>query len=202
MSFFNFKKKDKVKLSDYALALDIGTAVVKALVVKINYREGIGHIIGVGRTKQRLGDMHAGTVANIEGVVATSAKAVNEAAEMAGVKPNQAVLGIAGELVKGAKTIVHYERLQPDTKIDSKELHEIIEKVQYKAFDRVRKQLAWETGHSEIDVKLINAAVVDVHIDGYRVTNPLGFQGKDVSIGIFNAYAPLVHLGALQTIAS
>ena len=30
----------------------------------------------------------------------------------------------------------------------------------------------------------------------------MGFQGKDVSIGIFNAYAPLIHLGALQTIAS
>jgi len=29
----------------------------------------------------------------------------------------------------------------------------------------------------------------------------LGFQGKDVSISVFNAYAPMVHLGALQTIA-
>jgi cell division protein FtsA len=42
--------------------------------------------------------------------------------------------------------------------------------------------------------------VVDVLIDGQRVSNPLGFQGKDVSIGIFNAFAPIVQLGALQTI--
>jgi len=62
--------------------------------------------------------------------------------------------------------------------------------------------LAWETGQSEIDVRLINAAVVDVKIDGYRVTNPLEFQGKEVSISVFNAYAPMVHLGALQSIAS
>jgi cell division protein FtsA len=34
------------------------------------------------------------------------------------------------------------------------------------------------------------------------VANPIGFQGKDVTVGIFNAFAPLVHLGALQTIAS
>jgi len=60
--------------------------------------------------------------------------------------------------------------------------------------------LADETGHSEIDVRLVNSAVVDVKIDSQKVANPLGFQGKDVSISIFNAFAPIVQLGALQTI--
>ncbi|MFC1721322.1 cell division FtsA domain-containing protein [Patescibacteria group bacterium] len=192
----------KKKIDNYALALDIGTAVIKALIVKVDFRSGKGEIVGVGKVSQRLGDMHSGAVSNIEGVVATADKAITKATEMAKVDPRQAVLGIAGELVKGAKTTVHYERLKPDTKISITELREIVDQVQKRAFTKVRKQLAWETGHSEIDVKLINAAVVDVHIDGYRVTNPLGFQGKDVSIGIFNAYAPLVHLGALQSIAA
>ncbi len=31
--------------------------------------------------------------------------------------------------------------------------------------------------------------------------NPVGFQGRDVSIAVFNAYAPMIHLGALQKIA-
>ncbi len=194
--------KTKNTLNNYALALDVGTAVVKALIIEMDFSSGKGKVIGVGKEPQQLGDMHSGAVSNIEGVVAPSQKAIAEAEEMAKVQPEQAVLGIAGELVKGAKTTVHYERLQPKTKITIKELKEIVAKVQQQAFTKVRKQLAWETGHSEIDVKLINAAVVDVHIDGYRVTNPVGFQGKDVSIGIFNAYAPLIHLGALQTIAS
>ena len=34
------------------------------------------------------------------------------------------------------------------------------------------------------------------------MTNPVGFQGRNVQIAIFNAFAPLVHLGALQTVAS
>jgi cell division protein FtsA len=62
--------------------------------------------------------------------------------------------------------------------------------------------LAYETGYNEIDVKLVNAAITNVRIDGYKVANPLGFQGKDVMISIFNAFAPLVHFGALQTIAA
>ena len=39
-------------------------------------------------------------------------------------------------------------------------------------------------------------------IDGYALSNPVGFQGRHVKIGIFNAFAPLVHLGALQSVAS
>jgi len=40
-----------------------------------------------------------------------------------------------------------------------------------------------------------------VKIDGYKVTNPLGFQGREMQVGVFNAFAPIVHLGAMQTIA-
>ncbi|HHE45760.1 MAG TPA: hypothetical protein ENL05_00195, partial [Candidatus Moranbacteria bacterium] len=116
-------------------------------------------------------------------------------------KVNKAIVGIAGELVKGTTTTVHYERINSEIRIDTSELKNIIQKVQWKAFDRIRQQLAWETGHSEIEVKLINAAIVDVRIDGYKISNPVGFQGKDVSISIFNAYAPMVHLGALQKIS-
>lgn len=193
------KRKEK---NHYALALDIGTAVVKALIFKVDSKEGKGYVGGVGRANQAFGDMQSGAVTDIAGVVTTCEKAIREAEKELGFRPTQVILGIAGELVKGSTTTVHYERLKPKTKIDMPELKNILHKVQWKAFDKVRKQLAWETGHAEIDVKLINAAIVDVRIDGYRVTNPLGFQGKDVSIGIFNAYAPLVHLGALQTIAA
>jgi len=185
----------------HALALDVGTAFIKALIFSIDLKEQKGEVVGVGRQRQKLGDMDAGAVTDIAGVVASCEKAIREAEKQAKLRPDQVILGIAGELVKGTTTTVHYERTKPQIKIDLSELKSIIQKVQWKAFDNVRKQLAYETGQKEIDIKLINAAIVDVKIDGYRVTNPLGFQGKDVSISIFNAYAPLVHLGALQTIA-
>jgi len=109
---------------------------------------------------------------------------------------------IAGELVKEATTTLYYTRREPQSKIDLAELKNIVHKIQWKAFDKVRSELAYETGYNEIDVKLVNAAIVDVQIDGYRVSNPIGFQGKDVDVSIFNAFAPIVHFGALQTIAA
>lgn len=188
--------------SGYLLSLDIGTEVVKALVFKINEESGSGEVIGVGRARQGLKDMHSGAVSDISGVINNCRRAIEIAREMAGArKVEKAIIGIAGELVKGTTTTVHYERIKPEMRIDLPELKNIIQKVQWKAFDRIRQQLAWETGHSEIEVKLINAVIVDARIDGYKVTNPIGFQGRDVSIAVFNAYAPMVHLGALQTIS-
>ena len=47
----------------------------------------------------------------------------------------------------------------------------------------------------------MNSALVSIHIDGYKVSNPIGFQGKDVSVQIYTAFAPMVHIGALERVA-
>ena len=195
-----FRRIKKRSSDAHFLVLDIGTDYVKALVCE---SEGeTGKILGVGKKKQKLGDMQSGVVTDIASVIANCHAAIREAENMAGVSTRKMVLGIAGELVKGATSTTSYVRRDANTKIDLSELKNIVHKVQWKAFENVRAQLAYETGYSEIDVKLINAAIVDVRIDGYKVNNPIGFQGKEVTLSIFNAFAPLVHYGALQTIAA
>jgi cell division protein FtsA len=194
MGFFKNKK-------EIILSLDIGTEVVKALVFEVELKEKNGVVLGVSRKKQKLGNMQSGAVSDIGGVIEICEKAIRDAATKAGVKKiKKAIVGIAGELVKGSTTTVHYERANSESKIDLRELKDIIKKVQSKAYERIKDQIAWETGQ-DIEIRLINAAIVDVRIDGYQIKNPVGFQGKDVSISIFNAYAPMIHLGALQTIA-
>lgn len=183
----------------YLVALDIGTEFVKALIGEV--KGDTVEIIGVGRQRQRLTDMQSGAVTDIRGVVENCDSALRMAEKMAGVVAKDVVIGIAGELVKGASTVVRYKRATPSDPIDMTELRRILDRVQYRAFERARDQLTWETGMKEIEVKLVNTAIVDVQIDGYRVTNPIGFQGRDVSIQLFNAFAPMVHLGALQSVA-
>lgn len=184
------------------LALDIGTEVVKALIFRVEAEENRGVVIGVGKVHQKPGNMQSGAVADITGVIESSRQAIAIATENAKIKKiNKSIIGIAGELVKGTTTTVHYNRVNANLEIGQSELKMIVQKVQEKAFERIKKQLAWETGQENIEVKLINAAMVDVSIDGYHIQNPINFQGSDVSMSIFNAYAPLIHLGALETIA-
>jgi cell division protein FtsA len=181
-------------------ALDIGTEFAKALVFQIE--GGRGTVQGVGRKRQGLAHMQSGTVADISAVVDNCAVALQEAEEMAGFRPEQVVIGIAGELVKGFTTVHDQQRPKPDVPITQAELGKLIEAVQHKAMGEAERSVTWETGLQSVDVRLVHAAIVGAWIDGYAVTNPIGFQGRHVRIAIFDAFAPLVHLGALQTVAA
>jgi len=182
-------------------ALDIGTEFAKALVFEID-ETGHGVVRGVGRKRQGLSHMQSGTVADIAAVVDNCSVALQEAEEMAGFRPSQVVIGIAGELVKGFTTTHSQERKKPDQPITEAELQKLIDLVQREALREAERAITWETGLPHVDVRLVHAAITSASIDGYALTNPVGFQGRHVRISIFNAFAPLVHLGALQSVAS
>lgn len=194
MGLFGGRKKQ----NNWAISLDIGTEFVKALVFEVI--DGAGHIRGVGRARQRLSDMQGGGITDIHGVAQNCEKAIEQAATQAQFLPDKAIVGIAGELVKGATTTVKVTRQKPQTQIQVSELQDIVNQVQAQAFGQARTELAEETGLDEIDIQLVNAAIVSVVIDGYKVTNPLSYQGKELSVGVYNAFAPIVQFGALETV--
>lgn len=198
-----FEKLRSVKLkeagADYIVGLDIGTEFVKALIAKLEGDQL--EIVGVGRTRQDVSDMHGGAIADIAGVVQNCEDALADAEEQAGLQAKRAVIGIAGELVKGVTNTIRYRRPQPDRPLDTAEMEFIIEKVQERAQLKAQRQIALETGNEEVEVKLVNSALVSIHIDGYKVSNPIGFQGKDVAVQIYTAFAPMVHIGALERVA-
>jgi len=185
--------------SDYIVALDIGTEFVKALIAKLD--DDTMSIVGVGRARQDLSDMHSGAIADISGVVRNCEDALSQAETQAGLQAKRVVIGIAGELVKGVTNTIRYRRPQPDRPLDTAEMEFIIEKVQERAQGKAQKQIALETGNEDVEVKLVNSALVGIHIDGYKVSNPIGFQGRDVAVQIYTAFAPMVHIGALERVA-
>ncbi len=193
-------KSSKANAAAHVVALDIGTEFAKALIARLNGDEL--EIIGAGRSRQDVSDMHSGAIADIGAVVRNCEAALAEAEEQAGVQARKAVIGIAGELVKGVTNTIRYKRPQPDKALDINEMEFIISKVQERSQVKAQKQVALETGNEDVEVKLINSAIVSIHIDGYKVSNPIGFQGRDVAIQIFTAFAPMVHIGALERTAS
>lgn len=183
----------------YVVALDVGTENVKALIGKIDGSSI--EIVGVGRAHQQLSDMQAGAIADIGGVVQNCNDALAKAEEQAGVSVRTAVLGIAGELVKGATTTIPCRRKDPELEIDTDEMEQIINLVQERASSQARENLQLEMGNAQMDVRLVNSALVGITIDGYQVTNPIGFKGRDVIIQLYTAFAPMIHIAALERTA-
>ena len=193
-------RKSRPKNDDqYLVALDIGTEYVKALIGKIDGDKI--EIVGVGRAHQELNDMQAGAIADIASVVSNCDEALNAAEKQAGVSSKAAIIGIAGELVKGTTTTVRVKRKTADSEMDIVEVERIIGLVQQRARERAKQQLAWELGGKDVEIQLVNSALVNIEIDGYPVTNPIGFKGKEVVVQLYTAFAPMIHIGALERTA-
>src|SRR3989344_2369733 len=192
--------RGKQNEGQYIVGLDIGTEFVKALIGKIVDGNKI-EIIGTGRTHQELSDMQAGAISDISAVVNNCDQALNQAEQQAGVSARGAVIGIAGELVKGTTTHVRCRRKDPTKEMSMDEVERIISLVQTRAKERAKQQLVWELGGKDVEIRIVNSALVSIEIDGYPVTNPVGFKGKDVVVQLYTAFAPMIHIGALERTA-
>ena len=190
-----------VKITEsYVVALDIGTENVKALIGRV-LRNGTIEIVGVGKSHQAVTDMQAGAIADISAVTANCDTALAEAEDQAGMSGTRVVIGIAGELVKGATHTVRIHRKDPQKPIDDTEFGKMLKLVQSRALEEAKTELTKELGGKEVDVRLVNSALVRIQIDSYDITNPIGFQGKEVSIQLYTACAPMIHIGALERVA-
>ena len=183
------------------LALDIGTEFVKAVLAEPT-KKGDLKILGVGKAKQSDGNMHAGAVADIPAVVDVCEHALLDAEKQAGERAELTVVGIAGELIKGNTTTVNYTRKDPNEPITEPEMREIIKKVQQKSGEVAKKTVALETGNENVEVRLINSAIVSLTIDGYKISNPIGFKGSDIVIQFYTAFAPLIHVAAIEKVCA
>lgn len=199
MGLFGRSDQRKRRGESY-VALDLGTESSKCLVWE-NYEQAC-HILGKGQVVHQPGTMRGGMIINIPEAAIGVRQMVATAIQQSGIAPKKLVMSLSGDLVRSLVTTVRYHRVRPDSPIDTNELKNIIYKAQWKAFEQIRSLVAKDQEDSaDLGVKLINTTIVDTRIDGYKVANPLNFQGSVITLSIFNAFAPLVHLGAAQALA-
>ncbi len=181
-------------------ALDIGTDLVKGLVVRREAPNGV--ILGVSREPQHPDAMRGGAIADVELVIDACNRALEAAEDMAGTVPGQVVIGIAGEMVKGFSSSIAYPRERPDERVRESELRNMLQLVEKRALREAQHLLELERSYGEVgEVRLVHSAITQVRIDGYPVTNPIGFQGRNLEVTVFNTFAPMSQVTAMETVA-
>ena len=188
------------KTTDYLLALDIGTSYVKALLAE---RGKTLSIIGAARIAQEPGAISSGAVTDIAAVVKSCERAIAGAEKLAGLDLTniQTVIGIAGELVIGITRTIKLHRANPRSPITAEEMTKIVKKVEQLAGQHARDTIAEQTNNPNTEVRLVNSAIVNLYIDGHKVVSPVGFKGNLIAVEIYTAFAPLVHVSALEKVA-
>lgn len=191
------RKEEKGPL--HYLALDIGTEYAKAVYVEI--KDKVPLVIGVGRVRQDPSHMEGGAVASISGVVHTLRQAMTQGAIIAGVKPKDVVIGIAGQFVTGFARTLELERKRPKDPITRRELQGYFRSGEKRALEHLNEELAEALGYAKVDMELVARAVTHASMDGYAITDPLGFCGRNLELTLFLTFAPYLHVRAMKTIA-
>jgi cell division protein FtsA len=199
VSQFKFLKS-KDDYYKHFTAVDIGSELVKALVVRREAPNGI--VLGVSREPQHPEAMAGGAIHDVELVIDAVNRALEAAEDMAGTVPGQVVIGIAGELVKGFSSSIAYPRERPDERVREAELRNMLQLVEKRALREAQHLLEMERSYAEVgEVRLVHSAITQVRIDGYPVTNPIGFQGRNLEVTVFNTFAPMSQVANLEAVA-
>ena len=74
--------------------------------------------------------------------------------------------------------------------------------VQQKSGEVAKKAVALETGNDNVEIRLINSAIVSLTIDGYKISNPIGFKGSELVIQFYTAFAPMIHVAAIEKVCA
>lgn len=199
MSQFKFLKSRDDYYRHFT-ALDIGTDLVKALVVRREAPAGV--VLGVSREPQHPDAMAGGAISDVELVIDACNRALEAAEDMAGTVPGQVVVGIAGEMVKGFSSSIAYPRERPAERVRESELRNMLQLVEKRALREAQHLLELERAYGEVgEVRLVHSAITQVRIDAYPVTNPIGFQGRNLEVTVFNTFAPMSQVSAVEAVA-
>lgn len=197
--FSKIVKGDKSK-DDYFISLDIGSEIVKALVLRVDKEQEKVFIIGVGQECQKQSNMQGSSINDVAQVVLVCKKAIDNACAMAKTRPTKVIIGMGGEFIKTMTVEVNYIRKNSRAKIDTKEIKDVVCQAKLDSFKEIKKRMTEEGNHNS-DIKIASAVIADVCIDGYMVMSPVGFRGNEIELRIFNSILSEKNLKIIKSIA-
>jgi cell division protein FtsA len=191
-------KRNKALEDQKFLCLDVGTEFLKLIVYSVRGDSIV--IQEYVKTRQHAAAMKSGTITSIRRVIET----VQETMSTLNVKEfDGAIMGIAGELVKGVMVEARYDRTNADKQIDRDEIDVVAQKITEEAYREAQNLVFSHIGDTTGELKnveMLNYVVVDAVIDGFRVEEPVGMCGKEAKIKLYFTFAPIVHVNYLKTI--
>lgn len=172
------------------IILDIGTQFVKGVILKTDKKSGKG-VIRAWAKEPDLGN-----------TIIACQKVIKNLKKKSGIKPQKLFLGVGSSLLKGKTTAFCCRRENPNQKIDLAELKYLIQKLEWRALDAVRKEFAKETEFKDTDARLLNAFIIDARVDGHSVPDPIGVQGQNICLSVYNTYTSLEWLAEIEKLVA
>lgn len=206
MNWFFSKKKE-----GFFLVLDIGTRSVKSLFCfkdkSVLYALSAGlknfseyeskHLDSVKSAKTAVFDSFKSGVKNISFSLAD--KKIKSRASR--IKRWDAVLTFSPDVFKARVAVRKISRENRLRKITAKEERKIIGNAIEEGKKEILHEFLKESGIVSKDIRIVSAKPFGFKIDGYPVSEILGFEGKEVEVKMLFVFIPMLYWKALMEVA-
>jgi cell division protein FtsA len=138
----------------------------------------------------------------MQGVALTLEKVIHEACSNIDGIPDDIIIAFSPSISIHDSTTSQYLRADGESPISMNEIDTMIEKIESASLLRAREKARREHGLTHDDIRLISSTLTSIHIDGKRVTNPIGFRGSELRITVLNVFALASEYNILRSIVS
>ena len=204
----------KQKKSEYFLGLDIGSEAIKSIIFQrvILEKEKTEKIIIWGKSLEyfdksdvfNIKDLEENIVKNtiFESIKGTYQSFIQNIGRKTGIKMNSlpTLVSLPPSILKERVIIQIFERENGSTIISKKEEADIYQKVLKKIKNEIEKYFSQKFGILPEDVQFLSFNISEIKIDGYNVSNPEGFKGKNIYFKIVVAFSLKKYLKNIETI--
>lgn len=194
------KRQRSAELPTYFSVIDPGTTSLRVLVVEVS--GGRSTVWGWAEKKG-----WAGEELHIRDLLLTCEDLQAEAEQMARDRadrwflPDQMLVGLPASQLRGRAWPVTQRRSRPERPVDERELEALLGRALRLAINRLWGGMPETTASGTPEWLLVDALPVDLSVDGRRVTDPVGFRGREIGATVFAALGRVRVLEAWQLVA-
>lgn len=180
--------------------IDIWSYKVKALICE--YKSWELKVLWYWEKRQEKTDIIQWEISNIQWVSDTIFDALFKASKEAWITPKDIIINIPTSQITSTSNKINYLRKSHNEVITNDELDYIVWKIESKAIHTSIEKIKNTTWYTDVDIKLITSSITRITIDWTRVSNPIWFTWKNITIEVLNIFIPQSKYHTIKTIWS
>lgn len=180
--------------------IDIWSYKVKTLICELKNWEI--SVLWYWEKRQEITDVIHWEIWNIEWVCNTISDSISKASKQAWINPKDIIINIPSSSITSTSNKINYSRNSPNEEITIDELDYIIWKIESKAISNSLNKLRKTTWYTDVDIKLITSSITQIIIESSRVSNPIWFTWKNITVEVLNIFIPQSKHNTINTIAN
>jgi len=180
------------------IALDIGSSKIKVLICSIE--SGELRVLGSSIVRESKKNIIDGEIADLYGVSESIKKAISQAGKDLDEVPNDIVISLSSPLTLTDTISMNYIRDDKDIPITMEEIDSAVKKIEHKSFERIKSKAELRVDVIGSEMKLVTTSITSITVDGQKLSNPVGFTGKNIRLRIINIFVPISYANMIQNI--